>query len=96
MLTLYVLTYLRQPHPGPLHQEREWTPPPQSGTPFDYVESSISEGEAFRTHEMGTNNPPAIPLAPLEGGNGHPYIASFLAMTGERTNKTDKTNNMKL
>jgi len=43
------------------------TPPPQSGTPSQ-------RGEAFRTHEMGTNNPPAIPLAPLEGGNGHPLL----------------------
>ena len=32
----------------------------------------LLEWEAFQTHEMGTNNPPAIPLAPLEGGNGHP------------------------
>ena len=30
--------------PGPLSEE-EGTPPPRSGTPFDYVESSISEGE---------------------------------------------------
>ena len=49
MFSLCVLTCYRANEVG--------TPPPRSVTPFDYVESSISEGEAFRTHEMGFIGP---------------------------------------
>jgi hypothetical protein len=54
------------------------TTSPRPSPPGEGVDSPAAkrhpllEGEAFQTHEMGTNNPPAIPLAPLEGGMATP------------------------